>query len=564
MPPLDQTPSTASSALAPSATPSTQALMGQLGANAKKEETAADSANADVKAIAKTTDGLQPPKLELPPKPEPKYRSPVEAFGSFAGLLATIGGSLTRRPLLNSLKAATGVMEAYKAQDEKAAQQQFETWKVETENAIKLADFQEKAYHDILEKAGIDEQTRLAMFTTTARALGDENSALIAEQHGLDEAKRLTMEQARLNQELKLNAPKVEEAHLQVMALKDVTQSDEFKTAKPAEKMAMIRDTVSPESWDQMKVSAAKSLEKQLVAKGMPQAEAETQAMAQVEKATTGAAANAKPFDKPVEIEFKGKDGKTQQVLAQQDAKTGQWVSADENRTPIQGDNVRIVKNDATGGGRSQVMIQRQLVDAKDAASEIANISELPISASTGWFGGREQGPSLFDATKEVLATKVSSQEVQDYNTSAVGLGRALAGLETGGLQANEWLMKQFDKLQLAEGDTQLTKLRKLATMRQNADNALDAALTNPIMGEKERDLAKTIKEQLEKSVPFTPHDVTALEQSQDPKVTIVMIAKKAGLGAEKPIKVKSQADYEGIASGGSYIAPDGKTYTKQ
>jgi hypothetical protein len=269
--------------------------MGQLGANAKKEEAAADSANADVKAIAKTTDGLQPPKLELPPKPEPKYRSPVEAFGSFAGLLAVVGGGLTRRPLLNSLNAAAGVMNAYRAQDEKAAQQQFETWKVETENAIKLADFQEKAYKDILEKANIDENTRLAMFATTARALGDENSAIIAEQHGLEEAKRLTMEQARLNQEIKLNAPKVAEAHLQTMALKDLTQSQKFKDADPPEKMSLIQSVVTPETFDQYKVHAAEALEKQYVAKGMPQAEAETKALEQIQRATSGTGARLTP-----------------------------------------------------------------------------------------------------------------------------------------------------------------------------------------------------------------------------------------------------------------------------
>ncbi len=40
-----------------------------------------------------------------------------------------------------------------------------------------------------------------------------------------------------------------------------------------------------------------------------------------------------------------------------------------------------------------------------------------------------------------MLAQKITSQEVQDFNTSMVGMGKALAALESGGMQTKETVM---------------------------------------------------------------------------------------------------------------------------
>jgi len=47
-------------------------------------------------------------------------------------------------------------------------------------------------------------------------------------------------------------------------------------------------------------------------------------------------AAGAKDYDKPQEIQVDGKP-----ILAQQDKRTGQWVTADEKRTPVSSDDIR-------------------------------------------------------------------------------------------------------------------------------------------------------------------------------------------------------------------------------
>lgn len=237
-------------------------------------------------------------------------------------------------------------------------------------------------------------------------------------------------------------------------------------------------------------------------------------------------------FDNPVEVEVNDGQGGTKQVLAQQDKVTGQWMTADQNRSPLDSTNMRVIKSDATGGGRVAGQVMRLMGSAKQATAELKNLAELPLGASTGWFGGHHQGTSLFGATKEVLASKVTSQDVQDTNVTMIGMGRALAGLESGGMQPNQTLQDQFSGLALKEGDTNMTKMRKLATMRQDADNALEAALTSPILGKEQKAYAQKLREELKTAIPWTPSDVTRLERSDNPRASLKDFGDGKGLGA--------------------------------
>ena len=242
-------------------------------------------------------------------------------------------------------------------------------------------------------------------------------------------------------------------------------------------------------------------------------------------------------FDKPQLVETDDGKGGTERVLAQQNNRTGQWVTADEKRTPIDGKNMVIIPESmgAGGGGRFAGQVMRILNSAKGSTSEISNLVQLPIGSSSGWFAGRGQGPSLLSATKEVLANAVTSQEVQDFNTSMIGMSRHLATLETGGMQTNESLVKKFEGLALKEGDSNWTKMRKLGTMRQDAENAIESLMTSPLIGKKQKEFAEALIKDLKSAVPWTPNDVTRLQRESDknPQATIGDIGKKTGLGEQ-------------------------------
>lgn len=187
-------------------------------------------------------------------------------------------------------------------------------------------------------------------------------------------------------------------------------------------------------------------------------------------------------------------------------------------------------KKAATTGamtGRVAQMFGRGLTSAADAVSDMKNVVELPITIDRGLFGGRHQGPGLMAATKEVLANTVTPEDAQAYNASLAGLERALGGLATGGLQVNKEILDSFKQLQIVKGDTNLIKLRKLAIMRQNVDNALDAMSTNPQVGDKQAAMIEKLKSDVAKAVPWTPHDVNQVEFAKNRNVTVGDFAKK-------------------------------------
>lgn len=92
----------------------------------------------------------KPPTLADAPKPE--SRSSMEAFGSAAGFLATFGSLMTRRPLTNALNSGAAVMNAYHAQDAKAFKDAMDKFKVDNDNAWKMADYNQQLYKDIIGK----------------------------------------------------------------------------------------------------------------------------------------------------------------------------------------------------------------------------------------------------------------------------------------------------------------------------------------------------------------------------------------------------------------------------
>lgn len=179
---------------------------------------------------------------------------------------------------------------------------------------------------------------------------------------------------------------------------------------------------------------------------------------------------------------------------------------------------------------RSSVMFNRVASSANEAVQAIKNISELPITTSSGWFGSAEPGKGLFDSVKGVLAQKVTSQDAQDYKTMVAGVARNLSTIETAGLAPNGSISQSMGNLVLNEGDTQMTKLRKMAEMRQIVEQGLEPQLSNPKLAPAQKQLIQSIVSNVQQAVPFTHHDITQLQQSKNPNATIMDFAKGTGL----------------------------------
>ena len=189
-------------------------------------------------------------------------------------------------------------------------------------------------------------------------------------------------------------------------------------------------------------------------------------------------------------------------------------------------------------GGREGVMFQRVLSSANSALEALKNISELPVGASTGVFGvGASPGTSLFASAKGALTNTLSSQEVQDYNTMLAGVGRNLSTIEAAGLAPNGSLTHSMDSIQLRDGDSNLTKMRKLAEMRQIIIKGIETNLANPKLPDEQKKAIQKIIDDTKTAIPFTQHDVTMLQQKQNanPSYTFQDLIHDQGLGAQTP-----------------------------
>ena len=184
-------------------------------------------------------------------------------------------------------------------------------------------------------------------------------------------------------------------------------------------------------------------------------------------------------------------------------------------------------------GANESAQLNRVLMGGNQVAKALGNIVNIPISSSSGIFGGRSQGSSLFEAGKESLTNTMTTQEVQTYNVLTTGIQRSLAAIESAGLAPTNSLMHMMQAVTLKEGDTQFTKLLKLAETRQVVEAAYEVVLSNPRVSESQKKQAQEALDAIRSHVPFTPLQVMQLNtlQQENPKTTMKDIMTKAKSG---------------------------------
>jgi hypothetical protein len=131
-------------------------------------------------------DAKQPqmPVLQKPPASAPQT-DPFQAFGQPAMWIAALGSLFTRRPFVNAINAAGAVLQSTSQKDAEAAKQHFETWKIETENGLKLVKFQQDAYNAAIKKMDVDAKAGKAQLETDILRFKDEALQHIMATHGI-------------------------------------------------------------------------------------------------------------------------------------------------------------------------------------------------------------------------------------------------------------------------------------------------------------------------------------------------------------------------------------------
>jgi hypothetical protein len=186
-------------------------------------------------------------------------------------------------------------------------------------------------------------------------------------------------------------------------------------------------------------------------------------------------------------------------------------------------------------GARESVFFNRIVGGAKNAQQTIQNIVNLPVNTSAGVLGiGSRPGANMLTAGVDALRNTVSSQSVQSYNAMIAGLDTNLAQIEGHGLAASDAFRGQYDRLALREGDTEFTRLRKLAEMAQTIESGLDPYLSNPRIPTQQKQYMQELITKVREVIPFTHGDIAMLEQS-DGTVTLGDLIKAKGLSTAQP-----------------------------
>ncbi len=245
-----------------------------------------------------------------------------------------------------------------------------------------------------------------------------------------------------------------------------------------------------------------------------------------------------------------GEGGKGFDTL--QDPTTGQrWLynkttgaaftmNDDGTKTPVAAANIpktaQKMGSIGAAGARENVMLGRVGQAGGQVTASLENIARLPLTATSGFFGGRHQGPGLLDATREVLANKVTGQEAQSYNVKAAGIQRNLAAIEAQGLMPPGTLSNQMEAVIWKEGDTNLTKLQKLAETRQIVDAGLGHILENPRVSDPEKAKLRDYQTRMARVVPFNHQDIDDWQAAaeRNPGITLgqFMATKKPAAAA--------------------------------
>jgi hypothetical protein len=194
----------------------------------------------------------------------------------------------------------------------------------------------------------------------------------------------------------------------------------------------------------------------------------------------------------------------------------------------------------ANWSGRAKVFAERVITSANEAGMALENVVKLPVGASTGVLGvGSSPGHNILAAPIDALRNKVSSQDVQDYNVMIAGVRRNLATIETTGLVPSGAFTEGFAAVELREGDTELTKMRKLAESRQIVDAGLEVQLADPAIPPDMKAVIQKTLDRIHTAIPFTHADVTAYENAsrKNKKLTLNDFMEQKGLkpGGKNP-----------------------------
>jgi len=173
---------------------STDSIIQRMEKNDAEEKAQIDKGVAKMEAEPRP----QPPKMTPAPEQKDFQTDPMQTFGSAGMFLATFGSMMTKHPLTNALNSGAEVMKAANAKDANAFNKAFEKWKIDTENASKMAQWDMDQYKTTLGKDeaemkayAVGHKNDTARAAIEARSADQYHKDMVANLKKFDESKKI-------------------------------------------------------------------------------------------------------------------------------------------------------------------------------------------------------------------------------------------------------------------------------------------------------------------------------------------------------------------------------------
>lgn len=165
---------------------------------------------------------------------------------------------------------------------------------------------------------------------------------------------------------------------------------------------------------------------------------------------------------------------------------------------------------------------QTSINSATGAIAELGNVMKLKTGANAGVLGiGAHNGESALSTAALAARNTIAPEDVQLYNTRINNLSRMMATVENTGRMPPGTAVDAINQMQLQPGDTESTRLTKIAQGRQNLDAALNSWLHTAPLNADAKAYVYDLLSKLHSTIPFTVEDVDRWSQSKDPHATI-------------------------------------------
>jgi hypothetical protein len=168
-------------------------------------------------------------------------------------------------------------------------------------------------------------------------------------------------------------------------------------------------------------------------------------------------------------------------------------------------------------------------IAGNEAIQSIVNITSMPKSVTAGVFGTLKPGGNFFSAPMDALANTVTREDTQRYNSEIGNIGKFYARLLSGGLSVNKADVDAFtDQYKIKEGDKELTKLTKLAQMRQTFERAAEVKLISKNTPPEQIPLWENGIKAIMEAIPLTVAEVNKISNQRSKTKTIGEALKEA------------------------------------